>query len=63
MRRERAISLFEVVVAMVIMALAVPALFMQIAGDAQQQRGFLVQRNLVRLASQRMWEEIGRAHV
>lgn len=56
MSRRRAISLFEVVVAMVIMGLAIPPLFIQIAADVQQQRAFLVQRNLTRLASDRMWE-------
>ncbi len=56
MSRRRAISLFEVVVAMVIMGLAIPPLFIQIAADVQQQRAFLIQRNLTRLAADRMWE-------
>ncbi len=54
--RRRGLSLFEVVVAMVIMGLAIPPLVIQIAADVQQQRAFLIQRNLTRLASDRMWE-------
>jgi type II secretory pathway pseudopilin PulG len=56
MIRRRAISLLEVVVAMVIMAIAIPPLFIQIAADVQQQEAFLVQRNLTHLASERLWE-------
>ena len=54
--RRRGLSLFEVVVAMVIMGLAIPPLFIQIAADVRQQRGSLIQTKLTRLVSQRMWE-------
>lgn len=54
MKLQRGMSLIEVVLALVIVALAVPPLVFQIAGSAQQQQRLLVQRNLTRLASERL---------
>lgn len=55
-RRRRALSLVEVIIAMVILALAVPPLLVQIGAGVEQQQATLIQQNLVRLASERMWQ-------
>jgi type II secretory pathway pseudopilin PulG len=56
MSTRRALSLIEVVLAMVILALAVPPLLLQIAAGVQQQEVALIQRNLAQLASEKMWQ-------
>ena len=56
MRRRRALSLVEVVIAMVILAIAVPPLMFQMAAGVQQQETVLIQQNLTQLASERMWQ-------
>ncbi|MCK4342223.1 MAG: prepilin-type N-terminal cleavage/methylation domain-containing protein [Phycisphaerae bacterium] len=56
MRKQRGLSLVEVVVAIVIVGLAAPPLLFQIANGVRQQEAVLIQQNLVQLASERMWE-------
>ena len=55
-KRRRGLSLIEVVLTIVILGLAVPPLTSQLASAVKQQETFLVQQNLNRLASERMWE-------
>ena len=55
MRARHALSLIEVVVAMVLLGLAVPPLLLQIAAGVKQQEATLIQQNLAHLASERMW--------
>jgi prepilin-type N-terminal cleavage/methylation domain-containing protein len=55
MRARRALSLIEVVLAMVILGVAVPPLLLQISASVQQQETALIEQNLVQLASERMW--------
>lgn len=50
------LSLVEVVVALVILALAVPPLMFQLGAGVQQQRAALIQQNLTQLAAERMWQ-------
>ena len=56
MRARHALSLIEVVVAMVLLGLAVPPLLLQIAAGVKQQEATLIQQNLAHLASERMWQ-------
>jgi prepilin-type N-terminal cleavage/methylation domain-containing protein len=56
MMKRRALSLIEVVIAIVILGLAVPPLMFQMAAGIQQQQAALVQQELTQLASERMWE-------
>jgi len=56
MTNRRALSLIEVVIAIVILGLAVPPLMFQMAAGLQQQQAALVQQELTQLASERMWE-------
>lgn len=56
MMNRRALSLVEVVIAIVILGLAVPPLMFQMAAGIQQQESALVQQDLTQLASERMWE-------
>ena len=56
MMNRRALSLVEVVIAIVILGLAVPPLMFQMAAGIQQQQAVLVQQDLTQLASERMWE-------
>ena len=56
MKRRRALSLVEVILTMVILALAVPPLIVQIGAAVRQQEAMLVQQDLTRLAADRMWE-------
>ncbi len=53
---RRALSLIEVILAMVILALTVPPLLLQVAAGVQQQAAVQIEQNLVRLASARMWQ-------
>ncbi len=52
--RRRALSLVEVVFAIVILALAVPPLLVQVGVGAQQQQAALIQTNLVQIANERL---------
>jgi len=54
--RRRALSLIEVVLAIVILGLAVSPLAVQLTVGARQQAAALIQQNLTQLASERMWE-------
>ena len=56
MTRHRALSLIEVVFAIVILGLAVPPLLLQISAGVQAQETALVQNNLCQLAAERMNE-------
>ncbi len=52
--RRRALSLVEVVFAVVILGLAVPPLLVQVGAGTQQQQAALIQTNLVQIASERL---------
>ena len=52
----RALSLIEVVIAMVLLGLAVPPLLLQIAAGVKQQEATLIEQNLAHLASEKMWQ-------
>lgn len=55
-RSRRGLTLVEVIVALVVLALAVPPLLLQVAGGIERQNRSDVQQNLARLASDRLWE-------
>lgn len=52
--KRRAMSLVEVVFAILILGLAVPPLLVQVGTGAQQQQAAMVQTNLVQIASERL---------
>ena len=56
MNRRRGLALIEVILAMIILALAVPPLMLQVAAGVQQQEAARIEQNLVHLASVRMWQ-------
>jgi type II secretory pathway pseudopilin PulG len=56
MSTRRALSLIEVILAMVILALAVPPLLLQVAAGVQQQAAVRIEQSLVHLASARLWQ-------
>jgi prepilin-type N-terminal cleavage/methylation domain-containing protein len=56
MMRRRGFSLVEVIVAMVILAIAIPPLVFQMAAGVQQQATVLIQQNLTQLAADRLWQ-------
>ena len=52
----RALSLVELIIAIVILGLAIPPLVIQVGTGVRQQAAALVQRNQTQLAAERMWE-------
>jgi type II secretory pathway pseudopilin PulG len=56
MSTRRALSLIEVVLAIVILGLAIPPLVIQINAGVSQQEAALVQQTLTQLAAERVWE-------
>ena len=56
MRHARALSLIEVVFAIVILGLAIPPLLVQVSAGVQAQETALIQQNLSQLAAERMNE-------
>ena len=55
-RTRPALSLVELIMAIVILGLAIPPLVVQINTGVCQQAAALVQQNLTKLAAERMWE-------
>jgi type II secretory pathway pseudopilin PulG len=53
---RNALSLIEVVLAIVVLGLAIPPLVIQIGTGVRQQEAALVQQNLTQLAAERVWE-------
>lgn len=56
MNARRGLSLIEVILALVILAIAVPPLMLQIGAGIEQQEAALIQQTLVHLASEKMWQ-------
>jgi type II secretory pathway pseudopilin PulG len=53
---RRALSLVELIIAIVILGLALPPLVIQVGNGVRQQAAALVQQTLTQLAAERIWE-------